>query len=198
RKSRKQSRETREAGLFELADRELVEDVTIGLLRGAGLPSLLYERPAFTGDLRVFGDLAAHAPGLSTTLADREAVLEAESTPEAAVRFGAIDPAAQALIDKARSAGWQTVTLPAHGSTPSVQIVCNGAGQYAFERTVGLGLREVVVCDGTTLYHLYPEIGLAARRNVSRFHRGELAGSVPWFLPPADHLVRGADVKCLD
>src|SRR5262249_46087023 len=97
RKSRKTSKETGKDVLIDAADGELFEDVTIGLLRGGGLPSLLYERPAFTGDLRVFGDLAAHAPGLSTTLADLEAVLEAESTPATAPQSGAIDPAARAL-----------------------------------------------------------------------------------------------------
>src|SRR5262249_35213572 len=111
---------------------------------------------------------------------------------------GAIDPAARALIDRARAAGWQAVTLPGRDGAPGVRVVHDGAGRYAYERRIGLGLRETVVCDGTTLLHLYPEIALAARRAGSRFRRAALAAVVPWVLPPADDLARGADLVLLD
>src|SRR5207244_3223198 len=58
-------------------------------------------------------------------------------------------------------------------------------------------LRERVACDGRTLLHLYPQLGLAGRRAVSRFHRADLSDLVPWYLPPAADLARGADLKLI-
>ncbi len=92
----------------------------------------------------------------------------------------------------------QKLTLPGDKNQPEQVILFDGTGRYTYERTPSLGLRETVVCDGTTLLHLYPEIGLAGRRTVSRFHRAELAGLLPWLLPPAEDLARGVDLKCVD
>src|SRR5262249_38723264 len=111
---------------------------------------------------------------------------------------GTIDAAARKLIDKARAAGWQTLTIPAASKRAALKVVFNGAGQYAYERTLTSGLRETVVCDGKTLWHLYPEIGLASKRAVSRHHWADFAEMIPWALPAVEHLARGADVKCLD
>ena len=36
---------------------------------------------------------------------------------------------------------------------------------------------------GQTLLHLYPDLGIGARRTVSRFHRADFARLVPWALP---------------
>ena len=55
-----------------------------------------------------------------------------------------------------------------------------------------------MVCDGKTLWHLYPDLGLAARRGVSRFHRLDLARSIPWTLPLPEDLARGADLELVD
>ena len=46
-----------------------------------------------------------------------------------------------------------------------------------------MGLHEKAVCDGKTLLHLYPEIGLAARRTVGRGQRIALQELVPWAVP---------------
>ncbi|MCH8923108.1 MAG: hypothetical protein IIA67_08180, partial [Planctomycetes bacterium] len=69
------------------------------------------------------------------------------------------------------------------------------AGRYVYERRTADGLRERVICDGRTLWHLYPEIGVGAKRPVSRFHRSWLASLVPWLAPLAEDLMRGADVR---
>jgi hypothetical protein len=160
--------------------------------------SLLYHRPTFTGDVNLFSDLTIYAPGLNTTTADIQTVLEAEAKLTPVVR-GTFDPAARALIDKARSAGWQAVTIPEKPSlgARALTIHANGSGQYVFERVLWSGLREIVVCDGKTLLHLYPEIGLGSKRPVSRYHRAELAGLVPWSLPPVEDLARGANVQAI-
>jgi hypothetical protein len=54
-----------------------------------------------------------------------------------------------------------------------------------------------VVCDGKTLWHSYPDLGLAARRSVSRFHRIDFSESVPFALPAPEDLARGADLRLM-
>jgi predicted Zn-dependent protease len=152
----------------------------------------LYERPLFIADDRVFYDLVSYAPGLNTSAADIQAILEAEAGPDTPSATGQIDAKARQLIDKARGSGWQTVTFP------DFKITFDGAGRYAFERTLPTGLYERVVCDGRTLWHLYPELGLGAKRTVSRFHRAELCALVPGILPPAEDLARDADLRSID
>jgi Tfp pilus assembly protein PilF len=41
-------------------------------------------------------------------------------------------------------------------------------------------------------------LGLGARRTVSRFHRAAFTGVVPWALPSAEDLARGADLRLID
>src|SRR5262249_30362416 len=69
---------------------------------------------------------------------------------------------------------------------------------YAAERTLPPGIRERIECDGKTILHLYPDLGIGARRTVSRFHRLDFARSVPWFVPAPEDLARGADLQALD
>jgi tetratricopeptide (TPR) repeat protein len=161
-------------------------------------PSLLYHRPSFTGDERIFFDLVAYAPGMTAGDADLQAVLEAEALPPHRVQLGSIDPAARKLIDQARAAGWQRLTIPGEKDQAAFTIVFDGAGRYVYERSLAPGLRERVVCDGKTLVHLYPDLGIGAKRTVSRFHRAALTDLVPWALPPVEDLNRDADVTCLD
>jgi hypothetical protein len=163
-----------------------------------GRTSLLYRRPSFSGDERLFYDLLAYAPGMNTSSADILAVLEAEAAPSPHSKPGRIDAAARALIDKARPTGWRALALPAEGERAALTVLFDGQGRYSYERVLPIGLRERVVCDGKTLWHLYPDLGLAARRGVSRFRRLAFARSVPWAVPPAEDLARGADLRALD
>src|SRR5262249_42804242 len=95
-----------------------------------------------------------------------------------------------------RAAGWQTVTIPGStGATREFTITCDGSGRFVYDRLLSTGLREKVICDGKTLVHLYPELGIGARRRFSRFHHVEFARLVPWALPSAEELARGADVR---
>ncbi|HWE94098.1 MAG TPA: VIT domain-containing protein [Tepidisphaeraceae bacterium] len=158
--------------------------------------TLAYRPLEFSNDPRVFSDLLQYAPGMNTTPADVRAVLEAEGPADLRAPIGKIDPAARKLIDLARATGWRRVTVP--GPDGNVTIRFDGAGRYTWDRTVGENLHEQVVCDGATLWHLYPEIGVGAKRSVSRFHRAALAQTVPWALPPAEDLAHGMDVVALD
>ena len=157
-----------------------------------------YQRPYFSGDQRVFSDLVAYAPGLNTSMSDIKAVLEAEAVPNARNAPGQIAPEARALIAKARAVGWRKLVVPARAGQAGWSILMDGTGRYAYERTLPEGLPERVICDGTTLWHVYPELGLAARRTVSRFHRAEWAALLPGLLPPAEDLVLGADLMLVE
>ncbi|MBM4069723.1 MAG: hypothetical protein FJ271_12345 [Planctomycetes bacterium] len=142
-------------------------------------------------------DLAGFAPGLNTSLADIHAVLEAEADGFKAAS-GTIDDRARKLIERARGAGWQAIAIPGHARPYDYTVRFDGAGRCSWTRLLPNGLRESVSCDGNTLEHRYPEIGLGAKRKVSRFHRTELAQVAPWLLPPAEDLARGAHVTLID
>ncbi|MBX3468039.1 MAG: FecR domain-containing protein [Planctomycetes bacterium] len=137
-------------------------------------------------------DLLAFAPGMDTSQADVLAVLAAEASLPGP---GRVDPAAAALVERARRAPWTTVTLLDDEGREAGQVHAEGGGRFVAERRLRVGLIERVVSDGTTLWHLYPELGLGARRAWSGFHHDEvLRPLVPWLLPPPEHLARGADV----
>ncbi len=152
----------------------------------------------FRSDATVFSDLLAFAPGLSTTWQDVLAVLEKEKEDEAGRSIGQVEPVARSLIEKARGAAWQLLTIPDRDGRESVKLAFDGSGRYSFERTTADGLGERVVCDGATLWHFYPELGVGAKRSVSRFHRAELESLVPWLLPPAEEFARWADVRFVE
>jgi tetratricopeptide (TPR) repeat protein len=156
----------------------------------------LYRRLRFSGNADFFADLVAFAPGLNTSAADVRAVLEAEAALTNN-RPGTIDDGARALFVKARLAGAHTLDIPADGRQPAYRIAFDDKGRFEYERTLPLGLREQVTCDGKTLLHLYPDLGLAARRAVSRFHRLEFAQLVPQALPAPEDYARGADQRLI-
>ena len=165
---------------------------------GGGSSNFLSNCPTWNSEDRYFFDLVAYCPGMNTSLADIRAVHEAEAPPSPSSRPGTIDPAARRLFDKARPAGWQSVTIPAEANQPALTIIFDGTGRYTYERTLPPGLKEQVICDGKTLLHLYPDLGIGARRNVSRFQRIDFARIVPWALPLVEDLARGADLKMVD
>ncbi len=152
----------------------------------------------------IFTDLMSHAPGLNTSTADTLAVVEAEasisnlkfeiSNPPA----GRVDEAARELIEKARGRGWESVTIGGSNHEPGITIHYDGQGRHVWERMVSEGLREHSVCDGSTLWHVYRDIGLASKRPFSRFHHRDFSHLVPWLLPSANELARDADVIAID
>jgi len=156
------------------------------------IPSLLYHRPSYTGDERFFFDLVSYAPGMSVSRADVLATIEAEAAPTPATKPGRIDKAAQNLFIYSGRNQWYTYT------TGDLTITYDHEGRYVSERTLPPGIRERVVCDGKTILHLYPDLGIGARRTVSRFHRLEFARMVPWHRGSATELTLGADLVGID
>ncbi|MEZ6111599.1 MAG: hypothetical protein R3C99_11340 [Pirellulaceae bacterium] len=63
----------------------------------------------------------------------------------------------------------------------------------ACRRTID-GLRELLICNGEQLWHLYPELGVGAKRSMSRAYRQWLSRLVPWYVPPVEDLAIHADV----
>ena len=171
----------------------LVSDI----LDGRSHEPSYYGRPRFSNVDRVFTDLVAYAPGMSSSPADVQAALEAEAAPRLNSRRGTLDPSAKTMIERARTSEWRTTTLPV-GKGAAITIAHDGQGRFAYERQLPFGLKEHVYCDGLTLLHLYPELGIGARRAVSRFHRADLVGMIRDLLPPAADLSVGADVVVVD
>ncbi len=155
---------------------------------------LQYQRPYPTNDQRVFSDLLAYAPGMNTTWVDVRAVLEREggTAPER----GTVDAAAAKLLERARTAGW--LRVGSGDGDLAYDVLVDGAGRLRIDRTLRCGLREIVVADGTTLLHLYPDLGVGARRTLDRHLRAQIAALVPWSVASSDDLAIGADVRALD
>ena len=143
----------------------------------------------------VLRNILSYAPGMQTLTADLLAVLDSESEAGHTPVRGLIDDVARRLIEKARAAGWETVTVPGDRNASEVTLTCNGAGALRVERRTADGLLERVISDGTTLQHLYPELGIGAKRTVTRFHRRALLSMTPWLLPPVDDLAIGCDIR---
>lgn len=141
---------------------------------------------------QVCADLVAYAPGLETSAADIAATLEREAKEYANPKIGTVDDGARKLIERARQAGWRTLKVPG-GS-----VTFDGAGRFVLNRELPTGLRETIVHDGKTLTHLYPEIGLAAKRESARAYRAEFEPLLTGTVPTVDDLARGADVVLRD
>lgn len=145
---------------------------------------------------QVIKDLPSYAPGLYTWTSDRLAVAEQASTTKSA--SGTVDAEARRLIDKARSLGWQTIRLMTVNGKPVSQadtVTADGTGRLRLDREVSEGLKETILNDGRQLWHLYPEIGLGARRTLCRAYAPAIQSLIPWYVPDAQQLALNADVR---
>ena len=172
--------------------------------QGIGGRPIVAIDPVLTGSLS-WRDLMSFAPALNTTHADRMAVAaeqaqsddtgdSSKSQPE---KRGKVDPAARRLIEQARSGGFEQVTLQSEGKT-LLRIVCDATGRHACETRSPLGLVQKTFCDGTSIRHAYPQLGLSARRSFSEFHFGQLQTLLPWLVRSVADLSRDADLKLVD
>ena len=142
----------------------------------------------------VFGDLLSHAPGMETSVSDSLAGFDAEN--QDAPKLGDVDAAAAKLIKAARSGGWESIKRTNVNGEFSVTF--DGSGRMRLSRKVSAGLREEIVCDGKSLWHIYPDLMLGAKRSVSRLHRQDLQSFVPWLLASVDDLRVGSHIRLID
>ena len=132
-------------------------------------------------------DFTLYADGFMTTMADRLVVAETA----AGTKMGTVDAAARALLDASRSMSTALTVKDHFGETWTVAA----DGRAMRDQRNPWGLREVIVQDGKTLRHLYPEIGLGTERVMSRTRWMEHMRRFPWLLPPVEVLALAADVK---
>lgn len=161
-----------------------------------GPPHIPLGGPAYA-PMNVVRDLPSCAPGLQTWSADRLAIV-AQSI-EVKPKTGDVDAEARQLINKARTLGWETlkfvVTDQQHPGNSPISLIADGSGRFVLRREIGEGLQETVIHDGGVLWHLYPEIGLGAKRSLSRFHQPAIQSLIPWYVPSVDDLSVEADIK---
>ncbi len=124
-----------------------------------------------TNDWSAFTDLLAFCPGMNTSVADVQAVLEEEADCGKVVR-GNVDPKARHLLEAARQGAWRVATLPRQGLGGETTVSFTPSGCCRIERILGSGLREVVICDGRKLFHLYPELAIGASAQPAGSIRG--------------------------
>src|SRR5262249_15599167 len=90
---------------------------------------------------------------------------------------------------------WQTWTRDAKDGAPALTVTFDGAGRFVCERILPFGLKEQMICDGQTLWHLYPQLQIGAKRTMTPHHRAALAALFPWCAPPVEDLARNADFR---
>ena len=136
-------------------------------------------------------DLTRYAPALASSWAD--------ITDEVIARFaarpaGKVDAEAAKLIAAARrnTPTMDIVYVSKKGKTV-FELHAGPEDRFAWTGRTSMYLRQDVVCDGKDIYHVYPELGLAARRSAARRAAG-LRRLVPHLMPPADELARAWDV----
>ena len=167
------------------------------IAQGSEQPNLLYPPTGTVGHRRSHRRLVAFAPATGTTSADVSAVMDAEASLEDRPKLGEIDQRARELINAARGWGWRLIKLRDADDRVIFEVTMDGQGRLWFDHRTEHGLRETVVCDGETLRHFYPELGLGTTRQMSRFHRADLAQLVPWLLPTVEDLAVGADLRLI-
>lgn len=162
------------------------------LIRFGHVPLRVTTHPLTT----VIKDLPSYAPGLQTWMSDRLAV--AETAVNQTQTLGQVDPEARRLIENARSLTWQSIRLISTNGKPvrhHETIVADGQGRFRVDREVSEGLKETVIHDGTHLWHLYPEMGLGAKRLSSRHYQPAIQSLIPWYVPAVDVLAMNADIR---
>ncbi len=211
--SRSRRFEPRTMYVYDSLEDRIADDWSRPMISGGSMPAgnfwgrdgRLYQRRAAHPLAGVMKDLPSYAPGLQTWPADRLAIVAQAAAMKP--KSGEVDAEARRLIEKARSLGWEKVRLISRNALASGSalvkpdasafrlVLADGSGRFVVDREVGEGLKEQVIHDGSTLWHLYPEIALGAKRTMSRFHQSAIQSLIPWYVPSVDDLSVEADVK---
>jgi len=138
------------------------DQIVSAWLAQCGAPQhLVYARPSFSAGPWVFCDLVQYAPGMNTMQADLVGV------PPLG---GAVPPKGGTPT----TGTWRKFKVPGDEMMAAYDVSFKEPDQFALERVLSCGLRERVLCDGKTLWHLYPDIGLGAKRPATKHHLAEV------------------------
>ncbi|MEZ5299639.1 MAG: hypothetical protein R3F11_03060 [Verrucomicrobiales bacterium] len=127
----------------------------------------------------VFTDLVSLAPGFWLSDAD----LNPGGEEGSAVPAGA------------RAVGWRKAVIAPGDDAGAEAVAFNGAGEFRAERRTATGMREIIIGNGTTLWHLYPEIGIGSRRPMTPALAAEVGRAFPFVPPPGDHAAAGESIE---
>lgn len=108
---------------------------------------------------------------------------------------GKIDAATRELIASARSR-FKPVQVKHNQNGPKILVGPND--QFAMSRRSEMYLTERLICDGSSIYQVYDEIGIAAQRHASEVRVSALRQLVPHALEPAEVLAKYFDVELVD
>jgi len=139
----------------------------------------------------MIADPLESCPGMDTLPVDRRAAIEAAAENDGQIVRGDVAPDAAKLIVKARGRGWERVRI---SGSDGLTVISNGAGKFRIERTLLDGLQETAICDGESLWHLYPDFAVGARRDSRLITNSILQSLIPWYVADVATLSRGANV----
>ena len=71
-------------------------------------------------------------------------------------------------------------------------------GKFKITRRIPLYLEEEIVSDGRHLYHIYPELGMAGQRPLTKPRRRQLAALAPHWIPDIEDLPRDGVLSLVD
>ncbi len=141
---------------------------------------------AWTGS-RAMVDLTRYAPALESTWGDVAELVLAAFGKEPRGRVEAA--AAERITAARRRTPNMLIKYVNKKGDVLFKLWAGREDRFAWSTTSSMYLREDFVCDGTSLYHVYPELGLAARRAAGRRLAG-IRGLVPHLMPPPEELAR--------
>jgi hypothetical protein len=136
-------------------------------------------------------DVTQYAGGLQSTWGDVLAVVLDAFGDTAA---GKVDDKAAERIAAARSGVPIMLVKHTDANGKALFTFHAAADKFAWTGTSDMYLRQDVVCDGKAIYHVYPELGLASKREQLAWRLPALRRLTPHVLPLAEELARAWDV----
>ena len=136
-------------------------------------------------------NLVGLAPALSSSWADVTDLVMAKKERRP---LGNIDGDAAARIASSRK-NMPTQRVSRIGDNGKAASMIIGANdRFAWSRKTSMYMREEFVCNGKNRYHIYPELGIIARRPAPDYRRAAIRSMVPHLLPAATDMTRYFDV----
>jgi len=140
---------------------------------------------------RTMTDALRYAGGLQSTWGDVAAlVLDAFARKPAGK---VTDEAAARIAAARRNAPTQRIQYTTKKGKVLFELWAGAEDRFAWTSTSPMYLREDFICDGESIWHVYGELGIAARRDA-KWQLAGLRTLAPHRLPPADAFTRAFHV----